>query len=165
MRLKNEYILAKCCRPASGEPITGYYSHNNIIKVHARGCKNLSGVDAERLVTLEWADITADHESVPGDDYSALDNLDFRILYHHQTLGVDYSLKVAEILHIDKQVVFDRHARLRRMGLLERVEPRIIRYRKSTARGKWIKHRNHTYYDLTEKGRLYLIHHRRTSHG
>ena len=41
----------------------------------------------------------------------------------------------------------------------ERVEPLMIRYRKNIVKGKWIKHRNHTYYELTEKGRKYLAHH------
>jgi len=160
MNLKDDYVLAKCCRPSKGDRIVGYYSHDNIIKVHRRGCSSLSAVDAGRIIALEWDEIAAGPAPTPDEDYSGLDEVDFRILHHHDTLGVDYSLKVASVLRLAKQTVFDRHARLRNMGLLKRVQPRIIRYRKNIVKGKWIKHRNHTYYDLTDKGRLYLNHYR-----
>ena len=48
---------------------------------------------------------------------------------------------------------------MREMGLLERVEPLIIQYRKGIVDNKWIKHRNHTYYGLTSKGESYLRYH------
>ncbi|MFH2049803.1 MAG: DUF2250 domain-containing protein, partial [bacterium] len=70
--------------------------------------------------------------------------------------GVDYSLVVARKLNIPKQAAFDCHKKLREMGLLERVKPLIIQYRKGIVDNKWIKHRNHTYYDLTDKGKSYL---------
>jgi hypothetical protein len=156
MKLKDEYIIAKCCRPEQSDVIVGYYSHANLIKVHKEGCANLNKTDPERLLKLEWADILEQPDPVPDDNIDLLDEIDFRILHHHGIMGVDYSLKVAAALHLAKQTVFDRHAKLRDMGLLERVKPRIIQYRKKIVKGKWIKHRNHTYYDLTEKGRLYL---------
>jgi hypothetical protein len=165
MNLKENYVIAKCCRPSPDDSIIGYYSHNNVIKVHRRGCSNLSGVDIDRIMRLDWDEITEPPPTIPDADYRDLDDLDFQILVHHDTMGVDYSLKVASILCLDKQLTFDRHAKLRDMKLLERVDPRIIRYRKNIVKGKWIKHRNHTYYDLTDKGRLYVRHYRDAQKG
>jgi hypothetical protein len=156
MKLREDYILAKCCRPEKGDAITGYYSHNNIIKVHRSECASLNKADTERLVKLNWDDIIAAPEFKPDTDYSVLNDFDFRILQHHQEYGVDYSLKVAAILHADQQKVFDSHRKLRRMKLLARVKPLMIQYRKNIVDNKWIKHRNHTYYDLTDRGRNYL---------
>ena len=62
------------------------------------------------------------------------------------------------IRRLDKQTVFDRHRKLREMGLLERVTATMVRYRKGIVDNKWIKHRNHTYFDLTDRGRKYLHH-------
>ena len=156
MRLKDKYILAKCCRPSRSDAIRGYYSHENFIKVHRTDCPSLGKIDSERLVDLDWIEILSKASFKPGEDYYQLDEIDFKILNHHRQLGLDYSLKVARVISIDKQTVFDRHEKLRQMGLLERVEARIIRYRKNIVPGKWIKHRNHTYYDLTYHGNNYL---------
>jgi hypothetical protein len=161
MLLKDDYIAANCCRPGLDDTIIGYYSHNNIIKVHKLGCPNLAKADQARLMTLKWADIMADAEFQPDDDYKSLDETDFSILDHHHNFGFDYTLKIAAVLHLDKQTVFDRHSTLREMGLLKRVEPRMIQYRKNIVKNKWIKHRNHTYYDLTEKGKQYLGYYRK----
>lgn len=159
MRLKDKYTIAVCCRPVPGDAISGYYSYHNIIKVHKAACSSLGKADPDRLMALDWADILVAEDSGPDGDFRLLDEIDFLILGHHRSMGVDYSLKVAAVLRLDKQTVFDRHARLRDLGLLCRVEPRMIRYRKNIAPGKWIKHRNHTYYDLTDKGRGYLVYH------
>ena len=60
------------------------------------------------------------------------------------------------MLHVSKQAVFDSHKKMREMKLLKRVEPLMIQYRKGVVDNKWIKHRNHTYYELTDKGNQYL---------
>lgn len=156
IRLKEEYILARCCSPAGTDSIMGYYSHDNFIKVHKSDCPNLNKADASRLVALNWSDIIAPEDFTPAEDYKTLDATDFAILRHHRVLGVDYSLKVAAILHIDEQKIFDSHRKLRDMALLERVKPLMMQYRKNIVKNKWIKHRNHTYYELTEKGKNYL---------
>lgn len=158
MKLKDDYTIANCCQPTQEDEIIGYYSHNNIIKVHKLGCPNLTKAEQGRLVALEWAEIVVGMEFHPDDDYSRLDSVDFSVLDHHLKYGFDYSLKMASLLHLDKKTMFDKHSKLREMKLLERVEPKMIQYRKNIVKGKWIKHRNHTYYDLTEKGRLYLDH-------
>jgi hypothetical protein len=156
--LAEGYKLAKCCNPKLGSRIRGYYSYNNEMIVHRGECKNLAKVEKERIIDLSWKDILTEPPETPGTDFGDLNKLDFLILKHHLDYGNDYSLKMARVLHKPKQDVFDSHAKLRRMKLLERVKPLIIQYRKGVVDNKWIKHRNHTYYDLTEKGKLYLEH-------
>lgn len=96
---------------------------------------------------------------MPPELVEQLDSVDYAILTHHQEMGVDYAAVVARHTGIARAEVFVRHRKLRDLGLLERVEPRIIRYRKGIVDGKWIKHRNHTYYDLTALGRQAIDRH------
>jgi predicted transcriptional regulator len=103
-----------------------------------------------------WADIIVSGKFVPGDDFATLEPNDFAILRLHRKVGVDYSLKVARMLSLPREEVFDRHRTLRDMKLLKRVQPVMIQYRKGVVDNKWIKHRNHTYYELTRRGALYL---------
>ncbi len=154
--LKERYTLAKCCTPTEAHQITGYFSYDNFIKVHQHDCANLAKAEPDRLVQLVWEEILAAEEFRPGDDYVDLDEIDFAVLKHHRDFDIDYSLKVARMLGIDKQEAFDRHKKLRELGLLERVEALIVQYRKRIAKNRWIKHRNHTYYELTERGTAYL---------
>ena len=157
IRLKEDYTLAKCCTPAIGDTIVGYYSYDNVLKVHRQDCPNLAKAEQQRLVTLQWNEILEGQAAFsPDEDYHELDNTDWAVMRHHREYGVDYSLIVARKTNITKQAAFDSHKKLREMGLIERVEPRIIQYRKGIVDNKWIKHRNHTYYDLTEKGNAYL---------
>jgi hypothetical protein len=156
VNLKEKYTLARCCSPAPGDEIVGYFSYDDFVKVHRADCENLAKAESERIVKLEWGEIVAPDDFRPGADYAELEENDFAILKLHREYGVDYSLKVARMLHFPKQEVFERHKKLRAMGLLERVKPLIIRYRKGVVDNKWIKHRNHTYYDLTERGNQYL---------
>jgi len=156
--LKEKYQLARCCSPGLEDKIVGYFSYDDHIKVHRADCANLRKAETERLVSLNWDDIRRVASFTPGDDYARLDHADFRLLQHHRDFGVDYSLKVAAMLHLPKQDVFDRHRKLRDMGLLERVKPVMIQYRKGVVDNKWIKHRNHTYYGLTTVGSRYLEH-------
>jgi len=156
IKLKENYIRARCCSPAPGDRIVGYYSHDNRLKVHRHDCPNLSKSEPTRLVQLEWDAILQEQAISPEKDYTQLDETDFAILNHHHTHGIDYSLMVARALAIDKQTAFSHHKKLRAMGLLRRVEAVIVQYRKGLVDHKWIKHRNHTYYDLTSKGSRYL---------
>jgi len=156
MNLKDDYILANCCKPQKGDALTGYFSHNGVIKVHKSECSNLNKSDTARLVTLEWDNIIGEEDYKPDPDYNELDKIDFQVLNHHKVYGVDYSLKMARMLNLDKQAVFDSHKKLRDMKLLERVKELMMQYRKGIVDNKWVKHRNHTYYKLTEKGTKYL---------
>jgi hypothetical protein len=164
LRLKEDYSLARCCSPSPPDPIVGYYSWDNVLRVHRSNCANLARVEPERLVTLDWEDILAEAEPSPEQGIiETIDSEDIAVLRHHRMYGIDYSLKIARLLGLDKQRVFDIHQKLRDLGLLERVEPRIVQYRKGHVKGKWIKHRNHTYYDLTDRGRLHLEYLERSS--
>jgi hypothetical protein len=162
-RLSEGYLWAKCCRPQPGDAITGYFSLDDVIKVHRSDCSNLQKADPARLVQLVWNDIVAGGEFVPDSDIDSLDDIDFAILSHHNSMGIDYSLMVASSLQLDRQDVFQRHRRLREMSLLERVDPVMVQYRKGIVDNKWIKHRNHTYYAITSKGVAYLEYFRKRS--
>jgi hypothetical protein len=155
-RLREKYGLALCCAPGPSDRITGYFSHEDFVKVHRRDCANLAKAEPARLVMLEWSEISAPPQAAPDNDFRELDRVDFDILRHHRDFDIDYSLMVAKAVGIDKQEAFDRHRKLKDLGLLERVNALMVRYRKTTAEHKWIKHRNHTYYGLTEKGARYL---------
>ena len=154
--LKDKYSLAKCCSPARGDEITGYFSFDDHIKVHRADCTNLQKAEPSRLVSLVWSDILAEANTEPDPAWDSLDETDLAILKHHRDFDIDYSLKVARMLNLDKELVFERHRALRDRGLLERVEALMVQYRKGVADNKWIKHRNHTYYRLTPEGRTCL---------
>jgi len=154
--LKEKYTLARCCLPTPGDAITGYFSQDDVIKVHRNDCPSLSKTDPQRLIKLEWENIVAARPAPPDDDYRELEAVDFEVLRHHRDYDIDYSLMVASVLRIPKEEAFERHDKLRNLGLLERVDAVMVRYRKNIAPGKWIKHRNHTYYRLTDKGMRYL---------
>jgi hypothetical protein len=152
-----EYRLAKCCAPREGDEIVGFLKQDaEIFSVHRADCANIGKVPADRMVALHWADIAADREpatpELPNDVFAQLDATDFSILAHHREMGVDYAAVVARRTGIGRGEVFARHRKLRNLGLLRRVEPRMIQYRKGIVDGKWIKHRNHSYYELTELG-------------
>ncbi|UCB52047.1 MAG: DUF2250 domain-containing protein [Candidatus Zixiibacteriota bacterium] len=159
VRLKEGYRLAGCCSPRWNDPIRGYFSHDNVIAVHRRSCPTLDKTDRERLLSLSWEEILEEKESRPGEDFCQLDELDFGVLKHHREMGVDYSLMVASILNIEPEQAFERHRKLRGLKLLKRVEKVMVRYRKNVVDNKWIKHRNHTYYEITPKGEGYLDFH------
>jgi len=155
IKIRERYTLANCCKPRPKDDITGYHSHDDCIKIHNADCPNLTNVEKERLVPLSWEDVILVDEFIPDGTYHSLEDNDFRILTLHRKVGRDYSLKVARLLSIDRKEVFDRHRKLRELGLLRRVPAVMIRYRKGIVDNKWIKHRNHTYYELTEKGVSY----------
>jgi hypothetical protein len=154
--LKEGYRAAGCCSPQISDQILGYFSHDNVIVVHKKVCMNLLKVEPARLIALSWDEIAGQEEYVPEEDYRQLEQLDFRILRHHQDMGIDYSLMVADTLGVQPDEIFERHKNLRNMKLLKRVQKVMIRYRKKIVENKWIKHRNHTYYEITPKGERYL---------
>lgn len=153
MKLITGYSLAGCCRPTKRDVIIGYYSHENSIKVHRADCGNLSRAEQSRLIELNWTEIAEDELTRSREEVRILEEIDYLILKHHSTYGADYSLAVAAQLRQDKELVFKRHDYLREQGFLKRVAPVMIQYRKKIVKGKWVKHRNHTYYELTPKGK------------
>ncbi|KPL01236.1 MAG: hypothetical protein AMJ91_00875 [candidate division Zixibacteria bacterium SM23_73_3] len=129
-KLKQGYKIAQCCSPQPNDPIIGYFSYNNIVVVHKTSCGNLKKAESERLISLSWKDILEKKEDKPDKDYYRLDELDFRVLKHHQVMGVDYSLMVAKILNIEPKEAFERHREMKDLKLLKRVEKVMIQYRK-----------------------------------
>ncbi len=156
LTLKDGFRLAQCCRPGTADSITGFLKpESGLITIHKIGCGNLKSIQPERLLMLEW-DEALSKETKPEQSenpvFSKLDDVDFKILAHHAKMGVDYAAVVAKSIKVDRATVFERHKKLRDLKLLARVQPKMIRYRKNIVDNKWIKHRNHTYYEITEKG-------------
>lgn len=154
------YKIAKCCTPEEDNTIIGYFKEDGTITVHDSSCLTVSSLRAERLLDVSWDEI---HKSKIPDishdipaEVTELDETDYFILKHHQELGMDYSIVVAETLRIPLEEMQQRHRKLRELGGLKRVEGRIIHYRKNIVKGKWIKHRNHTYYELTPEGSQWI---------
>ena len=154
------YKIAKCCTPQEGNAITGYFKEDGTITVHDDTCNAVQGLRTERLLKVTWDEIRTTETStddVPlAPEFAELDETDYFILKHHQEFGMDYSIVVAEALRIPIEEMHQRHRKLRDLGGLKRVEGRIIHYRKNIVKGKWIKHRNHTYYELTPEGKTWI---------
>ena len=150
------YKLAQCCSPETGEGIIGYFKEDGTIAIHRSDCVSVQRLRAERLLEVTWDEIHA--AETPADietedpTFDQLDEVDYLILKHHQEFGLDYSIVVSEMLSLPLEETHKRHRKLRELGGLKRVERRMIQYRKNIVKGKWIKHRNHTYYELTPKG-------------
>jgi len=52
-----EYSYAKCCNPIPGDPIIGYVTIGEGIKIHRRNCHNLlsqQNINDSRLVPVDW---------------------------------------------------------------------------------------------------------------
>ncbi len=52
-----EYFYAKCCNPIPGDPIIGFVTTGEGIKVHRKDCKNLISMaknSPQKLVTVQW---------------------------------------------------------------------------------------------------------------
>jgi hypothetical protein len=165
--LKDNYRLANCCNPRPGDAIVGFLKFDSpIISVHKKDCINLAKVENDRLVALTWDEIINTEIETPvseDTDYKSLDELDFKILAHHQKLGPDYAAVVAKATQIPRGDVFEKHKKLRDLDLLARVQPVMMQYRKGIVKGKWIKHRNHTYYELTSRGLEFINHYMNNS--
>lgn len=51
--------LGRCCSPVPGDRIVGYISRGRGISVHRVDCVNVKGVEPERLLPAEWANVAA----------------------------------------------------------------------------------------------------------
>lgn len=153
------YQIAKCCAPQPETPVIGYFKENGTIAIHHAECASVQGLRTERLLKVSWQEIQAAEvppEATLAPEFDELDETDYFVLKHHQEFGMDYSIVVAETLQIPLEEMHRRHRKLRELGGLKRVEGRIIHYRKNIVKGKWIKHRNHTYYELTPDGKTWI---------
>ena len=150
------YKLAQCCSPETDEGIIGYFKEDGVVTVHRSDCTSVQRLRSERLLEVTWEEIRA--AEAPADieiedsTFNQLDEVDYLILKHHQEFGLDYSIVVSEMLGLPLEETHKRHRKLRELGGLKRMERRMIQYRKNIVKGRWIKHRNHTYYELTPKG-------------
>jgi len=160
------YHLSKCCNPQAGDAIVGYFREDGIFSVHRVGCPNLRSLSQKRLVKVTWEEVQGQQAEGAIDDlFYELEEEDFSILGHLQAYGLDYAYPISQETGIGLQETFRRLRRLSRWGLIGRVAGRMVQYRKGIVKGKWIKHRNHTYYDLTPRGERILTHREKISGG
>lgn len=85
--------------------------------------------------------------------FESLPPLDQKILYYIHKAGPVFITKLAKRLNRDVESVRQSVGRLKNHKYLERVGSPLVEYRLGK-RSKVTKHRNHTYFDLTRKGRL-----------
>ena len=81
--------------------------------------------------------------------------VDKEVLYYIHNTGPVFPAKLAKRLNREVAEVREAIERLKDGSWLERVSGAMVDYRLSK-RTKITKHRNHTYYGLTRKARLYL---------
>ncbi len=55
--------LAQCCKPLPGDPVVGYISRGQGVKVHRRDCKNVLNAEQERLIDVVYVGNT--DEAIP----------------------------------------------------------------------------------------------------
>ncbi|SDB96580.1 Uncharacterized protein SAMN05660835_00077 [Desulfurella multipotens] len=84
-----------------------------------------------------------------------LNNLEIEVLKYHKQKGCDYSKSLAKALNIKLCEAFKVHKKLLELGYLEKVKSRFTKY-KIDNKTKLIKHRNHTYYQLSHNGKQFL---------
>ena len=111
------YKIAKCCAPQEGDTITGYFKENGTVTVHDATCNAIQNFRTERLLDVTWDEIRTtemptDSVTLPP-EFAELDETDYFILKHHQELGMDYSIVVAEALRIPLEETHQRHRKLR----------------------------------------------------
>ncbi len=85
-----------------------------------------------------------------------LGEIELKILKYHKVMGADYSKLVSHRFGLKLCEAMKIHKNLLEIGLLEKVNGRIVDYHTNVKRTKTVKHRNHTYYVLSRKGKLFL---------
>ena len=88
-------------------------------------------------------------------DESTLNKLDIKILYYIYNAGPAYIKKLGQRMHEGIDVIQKHTQELERLGYIERITRRMVDYR-INRKNKAAKHRNHTYYDVSRKGRHFL---------
>lgn len=83
-----------------------------------------------------------------------LSTLEIETLKYHMQKGCDYSKSLAKALNIKLCEAFKIHKKLLDLGYLEKVSSKLTKYKIDNST-KIIKHRNHTYYQLSKKGKQF----------
>ncbi|MBO8127758.1 MAG: 2-amino-4-hydroxy-6-hydroxymethyldihydropteridine diphosphokinase [Peptococcaceae bacterium] len=108
-------------------------------------------------VLAQQQDITNLHHN--GSEERAFpDYIDYKILKYLAQLGPEYAFLLSTRIEPDYEETRQRLERLEAEGLIQKVAGRIVKY--YHRRRKNVKHRNHTYYELTRKGEHLLRKHR-----
>lgn len=84
-----------------------------------------------------------------------LTEVELKIMYYIFHSGPAFIKKLSARLNEDNQIIRNSIKNLQDVGYLERVTKTLVDYRLDK-RNKVTKHRNHTYYDITRKGRLFM---------
>lgn len=82
------------------------------------------------------------------------DEADLKILSYFKSLGPDYAKLVAFRFGLPLENARARLERLESAGFIEKVEGSIVKY--YHRRVKAVKHRNHTYFQITKDGEQFL---------
>ena len=85
----------------------------------------------------------------------ALTEPELKVMYYIFHSGPVFVNKLAARLNEDRETLRNSVNNLKRLGYLERLAKSLVDYRLDK-RNRVTKHRNHTYYDLTRKGRIFM---------
>jgi len=84
-----------------------------------------------------------------------LTEIELKVMYYVLHSGPAFIKKLSVRLNEDIEILRNSIKNLQSIGYLERVTKTLVDYR-IDRRNKVTKHRNHTYYDLTREGRLFM---------
>ena len=100
---KLEYKLANCCNPIPGDPVFGFVTVNEGIKVHKKDCPNaiqLQSNYAYRIISAKWID-SSQEEFRAVINLNGLDNLG---------LVSEITKEISNNLHVNmRNISFDSH--------------------------------------------------------
>ena len=135
------YSYAKCCNPIPGDPVIGYITIGEGIKIHRKTCNtllNISEKDSSKLVPVQWAD--ADNTlfvaglTVTGDDTPGILNEISHTIVSYQNTNIksinittsdstfegNVALYVQNLEHLSR--IIERLKKLKGVFLVERFE-------------------------------------------
>ena len=135
------YAYAKCCNPIPGDPVIGYITIGEGIKIHRKTCNNLinlTSIDADKLVAVQWpgtdgtlfvAGLTVKGEDSPGIlndiahtivSYRSTNIKSININTNDSTFEGSVMVYVNNLEHLN--ILIDRLKKLRGLYKIERFE-------------------------------------------